>query len=53
MNGRPWILVYYEACLSEKDAVKREKQLKTGYGRAYLKTRIDSFLQMQNISKDA
>ena len=41
-NGKPWKLIYYEACLDKKDAVKREKQLKTGFGRAYLKRRLSS-----------
>jgi len=36
----PVELVYYEACRSEKAAVQREKQLKTGFGRAYLKRRL-------------
>ena len=33
-------LVYYEACLSKSDALKREKQLKTGFGRGYLRRRL-------------
>jgi putative endonuclease len=37
---RPFVLVYYEACLNEESAVAREKQLKTGYGRRYLKSRL-------------
>ena len=36
----PIELIYFEACLSEKKAIEREKQLKTGYGRAYLKKRL-------------
>jgi len=40
-SRRPLKLVYYEACLSENAALVREKQLKTGFGRAYLKTRIN------------
>jgi len=36
----PLRLVYYEACNILEDAVKREKQLKTGFGRAYLKRRL-------------
>ncbi len=36
----PFTLVYYEACLTKEKAVQREKQLKTGFGRAYLKRRI-------------
>jgi putative endonuclease len=40
LNRRPFELVYYEACLSRDNAIKREKVLKTGFGRKYLKTRI-------------
>ena len=38
------LLVYYEACLSKKDAAEREKQLKTGFGRGYLKRRLKDYL---------
>ena len=37
---QPLTLVYYEACLSEDKAVKREKYFKTGFGRRFLKSRI-------------
>jgi len=37
-------LVYYEACISKKDAQERERQLKTGFGRGYLKRRLKDFL---------
>ena len=37
-------LVYYEACISKKDAEAREKQLKTGFGRGYIKKRLDDYL---------
>lgn len=36
----PFKLIYYEACLDKDMAIAREKQLKTGYGRAYLKRRL-------------
>ena len=36
----PVELVYYEACLDLSLAQKRERQLKTGFGRAYLKRRL-------------
>ena len=39
-NRRPFEIVYYEACLNEKKAIAREKVLKTGFGRLYLKKRI-------------
>jgi len=37
---RPLVLVYYEACRSQKDAMHREKYLKTTYGHRYLKNRL-------------
>ncbi|OGZ33867.1 MAG: excinuclease ABC subunit C [Candidatus Portnoybacteria bacterium RBG_19FT_COMBO_36_7] len=43
-NRRPWRLIYYEACLSKKDAFAREKYLKSGMGRRYLKNRLKKFL---------
>ena len=36
----PVKLEYYEACRSELKARLHERQLKTGYGRAYLKRRL-------------
>lgn len=38
-------LVYYEACLSKTDARIRELQLKTGFGRGYIKRRIEKYLK--------
>ena len=35
-------LVYYEACRNKTDALKREKQLKTGFGRGYIKKRLEN-----------
>ncbi len=39
-NRLPLSLVYFEACTSKEKAIKREKQLKTGFGRKYIKSRI-------------
>lgn len=39
------MLVYYEASLNKSDAIRREKQLKTGFGRGYIKRRIESYLK--------
>ena len=36
----PVELIYYEACRSLAAARLREKQLKTGYGRGYLRKRL-------------
>lgn len=38
----PVTLVYYESFDSRKEAVGREKKLKTGFGRKWLKKKIDS-----------
>ena len=35
--GRPWKLVYYEAFLSKKDALREELFLKSGKGRERIK----------------
>lgn len=40
-NRRPFKLLYYEACNILSDAVAREKSLKTGFGRSYLKKRLN------------
>jgi putative endonuclease len=40
----PYRLIYYEACLDRKDAFKREKYLKSGYGRRWLKKRFKYYL---------
>jgi len=42
-HRRPLELIYYEACLSDVDAVAREKSLKTGFGRHYLKNRLKNY----------
>ena len=41
-------LAYYEACLNKPDAYKREKQLKTGYGRGYLNRRLENYLEKRD-----
>ncbi|MRS03375.1 GIY-YIG nuclease family protein [bacterium] len=41
---RPFKMVYYEACLSQNDAVKREKYLKSYHGKMFLKRRLKSYL---------
>jgi putative endonuclease len=41
-------LVYYEACLNEYDARSRELQLKTGFGRGYIKRRLTNYLKKRD-----
>jgi len=43
-DGIPWDLLCYEACLNEEDARSREKYLKSGMGKRYLKNRLKRFL---------
>lgn len=42
---RPLILVYYEVCLNQMDAIRREKYLKTTYGKRYLRNRMREFFK--------
>ena len=46
-KGMPWKLIYYyEACLNEDDARSREKYLKSGMGKRYLKNRLKRSLSL-------
>ncbi len=40
----PFRLIYYEACLDQNDATKREKYLKSYHGKMFLKKRFKSYL---------
>jgi len=43
-NRGPFKLIYYEACANKHDSFVREKYLKTGMGKRYLKNRLKRFL---------
>ena len=44
-KGRgPFKLIYYEACLNLKDAAQREKHLKSGRGKRFIRERLKRFL---------
>ena len=43
-DRKPLSLIYYEACINQQDATKREKYLKTIYGKRYIKSRLKSYL---------
>ncbi|MEI7751824.1 MAG: GIY-YIG nuclease family protein [Candidatus Omnitrophota bacterium] len=46
-RGRgPFTLVYYEACVDINDAVSRERYLKTGMGKRFLRNRLKRFLSL-------
>jgi putative endonuclease len=44
-RAEDWVLVYYEACLDKRDAVARERQLKTGFGRGYINRRLENYMR--------
>ena len=46
-KGRgPFKLIYYEFCLNEQDARAREKYLKSGMGKRYLRNRLKRILSL-------
>jgi putative endonuclease len=44
----PLVLIYYEACMEAEDARRRERFLKSGRGKGYLKRRLHAFLRRQS-----
>jgi len=42
---RPIELIYYEACRQNRDALRREKYLKTTYGKRYIRNRLRDDLE--------
>ena len=48
---KPWVIIYYECCISESDAKRREKYLKTTQGGRLLKRRLKDYLYNER-SKD-
>jgi len=43
-HRHPLRLVYYEACLNEADARRRERYLKSGKGKRYLQQRLPTWI---------
>jgi putative endonuclease len=41
---RPLDLIYWEGCLNRSDAARREKYLKSAWGKRYLKGRLRNYL---------
>lgn len=42
---RPFKLMYYEACLNMEDAKRREKYLKSGIGKKFIKMRLKEYFK--------
>ena len=47
-NRRPFDLVYYEACIKKEDAFRREKYLKSGNGKIYLRNRLKKYWEQNS-----
>ena len=43
-SRRPLILIYFEGCINQQDATRREKYLKSGNGKIYIRSRLRDFL---------
>ena len=43
-DRRPFKLIYYEACVDQNDARRREKYLKSYHGKMFLRKRLKSYL---------
>jgi putative endonuclease len=41
----PWKLIYYEAYVNQEDALGRERYLKSGAGRRFLRTQLRHYLK--------
>jgi putative endonuclease len=50
-HRRPFQLIYFEACTNKKDAIKREKYLKTHYGKMFIKKRLKSYFTWRDKTK--
>ncbi len=46
-NRIPLQLIDYEVCLNQQDATRREKYLKSGNGKIYLKNRLRNYFQSE------
>jgi putative endonuclease len=49
----PWKLIYYEAYLEQADALGRERYLKSGAGRRFLRAQLSNYLKNHPIRSAA
>ena len=49
----PWKLIYYEAYLNQHDALGREKYLKSGAGRRFLKAQLRNYFAEMTVNSTA
>ena len=50
-SRRPLQLIYYEACRRQEDAFRRERYLKSGRGKRYLRQRLGVEMALLNRNK--
>src|SRR5437762_14333704 len=50
---RPWKLIYYEAYLEQADAIGRERYLKSGAGRRFLRAQLANYLKRNPLTPTA
>lgn len=46
---KPLKVIYYEGCLSITDATRRERYLKTAWGKRYIKNRLKNYLRRSQL----
>jgi len=44
-HRRPLKLIYFEACLNQRDSIRREKYFKTHHGKMFLKKRLKEYYE--------
>ncbi len=49
----PWKLIYYEAYIEQADALGRERYLKSGAGRKFLRSQLSHYLKSNPIRSTA
>ena len=49
----PWTLIYYEAYIEQADAMGRERYLKSGAGRRFLKAQLANYFKRNPIRSTA
>lgn len=52
-DRRPVELAYFEACVDKGDALRRERYLKSTWGKGYLRSRLKSYMQIPQAPKGA
>jgi putative endonuclease len=47
----PWKLIYYEAYLNREDALGRERYLKSGSGRRFLRAQLRHYISQEPLAR--